>query len=289
MSKTKWLKARKSKTLPDINYQKIGISQVPRGNESETTYDTSTLWDRSYSIDDSIAINLDDIRDRLDRLRSLAHAETKRLTGLALEDYRTLVRYTQLLYDTEAYPAYHQEVVKRFGDLKKEEIIAGSVAGYFAGCLAKTSLDNPSCSIICAGQMPLPQNNQEPFCPSTVVMALKNKGQYEFKTIYSGKPTSDLLIYIDSKSGSFTGFNQKEKEILKEYGAEKIRIYRYEKDGKTYTNITNGSTRLSELPTRADVISNETDTSSNNLMIVLLIFLILLILFIGWRIWASNE
>jgi hypothetical protein len=267
-------------------------NQQKNQTKSETTY--STTWDQQEMIE----IDLDEIRARLDRLRTLAHVETRRLSGLALDDYRTLVRYTQLLFDTDAYQTYHDEVVQRFGDLKNGDIVAGTVAGYFAGCLAKTSSPDPSfqpaCSIICAGQMPLPQKDDEPFCPSTVMMAIRNKEGYEFKTIYNGSPNNDLLIYIDSKSGPFTGFNEQEKKILEEHGATKIRIYRYEKDGKTYTNITNGSAQLNELPSRADVLDNidnenPVQRSNTGLMIVLLIFLILVIIFIGWRIWASDK
>ena len=274
-----------------VSFQQNLQNQQKNQTKSETTY--STTWD--HRSDEMIEIDLNEIRARLDRLRTLAHVETRRLSGLALDDYRTLVRYTHLLFDTDAYQTYHDEVVQRFGDLKNGDIIAGTVAGYFAGCLAKTSsLDSnfqPACSIICAGQMPLPQKDDEPFCPSTVMMAIRNKEGYEFKTIYNGSPNNDLLIYIDSKSGPFTGFNDHEKKILEEHGATKIRIYRYEKDGKTYTN---GSAQLNELPSRADVVDNidnenPVQRSNTGLMIVLLIFLILVIIFIGWRIWASDK
>lgn len=267
------------------SFLKIDSTVTSKGSDNVSGSNTAS------NTADVITVNLDDIRARLHRLHHYAHQQISSLPGSAKEDHNALVQYMKLLYDTDAYKIYHDEVRHTFGDLT--HVQPGTVGAYFIGCVLSSSVDKlPGCSVICAGSMPLPRQNNTPndsFCPHSVVIALPSGNGYEFKTLHEGENKNNLIVYISSKS-NFTGFSDEEKAQLAKYGASNITVRRYLPDGKTYVDLNNGVSRIDQLPSRVDVITSPTPSASNgSLMIILLIILVIIAVFIGWRIWSSKS
>jgi hypothetical protein len=247
-----------------------------------------------------LTFNIEDVRERLDRLRPVASSPIRELSGQASDDFRTLVRYTQRLYETDAYRVYHEEVKRRFSDITNVE--PGTVGAYFAGCLIPTTFENmPGCSVICAGSMPPPPDNQRngkhfEFCKYSVVLANYDGQKYQFTTLHDSPNKENLVVFLDGNVGkgkSFPGFNDKEREILKNYGAKHINIVKYSHDGKNYNEVLNGFVRLDEIPTRVEVIPSQstvtTTSSGSGLLVILLIILVLVVIFVGWKISQNRS
>lgn len=250
-------------------------------------------------------ITLDDTRARLQRLRGVADTPIRSLTGQDQDDFRALVRNTQLLYGTDAYKILHDEYRRTFGDVSP--ILPGTVGAYFAGCLIKTSFSEmPGCSVICAGSAPLPpsetpsgpqptaqpvENSCGPqadagtFCQYSVVWGLFDGQRYDFTTLHDTDNKDDVIVFVNSAKPSFQGFSDDEKELLRKFGAKRINVIRYSPDSKHYHELLGGFIDLNSVPSRVDVVSNYQEmSSSRNLLIILLIVLILIVIFIGWRI-----
>jgi hypothetical protein len=249
-------------------------------------------------------ITLDDTRARLHRLRSVANTPIRSLTGADLDDFRTLVSNTKLLYGTDAYKILHDEYSRVFGDVSP--ILPGTVGAYFAGCLIKTSFSEmPGCSVICAGSAPLPptepSNGSQPsvppvdtacgpqtdlgsFCQYSVVWGLFDGQRYDFTTLHDTDNKDDVIVFVNSAKPSFQGFSDDEKELLRKFGAKRINVIRYSADSKHYHELLGGFVDLNSVPSRVDVVSNYQEMSSNNILIILLIVLVLIVIFIGWRI-----
>jgi hypothetical protein len=253
-------------------------------------------------------ITLDDTRARLHRLRSVANTPIRSLAGSDLDDFRTLVSNTKLLYGTDAYKILHDEYRRVFGDVSP--ILPGTVGANFAGCLIKTSFSEmPGCSVICAGSAPLPPNEpsselplttqqgQGPadtayvpqadlgsFCQYSVVWGLFDGQRYDFTTLHDTENKDDVIVFVNSAKPSFQGFSDDEKELLRKFGAKRINVIRYSPDSKHYHELLGGFVDLNSVPSRVDVVSNYQEMSSNNILIILLIVLVLIVVFIGWRI-----
>lgn len=267
---------------------KVDTTLFPKGSDNLNGSNANSAYP------DVITVNLDDIRTRLNRLRPLANQQISSLSGAAQEDYRALVQYMKLLYDTDAYKVYHDEVRNKFGDLA--DVQPGTVGAYFIGCVLSSSVDKlPGCSVICAGSMPLPKlpegqdQHLDAFCPYTVVIAMPSGSGFEFKTLREGSNKDNLIVYVDSKS-NFTGFSDDEKAQLGKYGASHVTIRKYLPDGKTYVDLNNGNGKVDQLPSRVDVIpATNPNTASGSLLVILLIILLIVAIFIGWKIWSSKR
>jgi hypothetical protein len=262
---------------------------------------------------ETININLDDIRNRLQRLRLVANDPIKNLSGSNQDDFRALVRYTQLLYDTPAYKILHDQVKQYFcasGNEDLNTIQPGTVGAYFAGCLVKTSFtEMPGCSVICAGSMPLPPQSTEDvgispfgsegqspdilgnFCQYSVIWGIYDGNNYQFTTLHEAPNKDDVIVFVDTSGAgnTFPGFTDDEKTLLSKFGAKRANLIRYSKDSQNYTEILGGFVPLDKVPSRVSVLSNYQATSnSRNLLIILLILLVIVAIFIGWRIMNKS-
>jgi hypothetical protein len=268
-------------------------------------------------------IRLNDICERLDRLRLKSSLPLRSLTGQDAEDYRTLVRYVSDLYDTDVYSLFYDEVRKRFKDLPTPE--PGTIGAYFGGCLAPSNHGlkcmEPACSVICAGSLqPLrdfsPEEHLFPilsgsedktnsilppnlFCQYTLVWAIYDNtlldGGYQFTRIHECTNSDHIIVFLDVKTlpgKSFTGFTDSEKEQLKRLGAKKVNLISYSSDFQVYKELLGGFVSLEEVPSRVEEIRNENLRESGTLhgfRILLLLFLVLIAIFLGWRILKSKT
>ena len=272
-----------------------------------------------------ITVNIDDIRTRLDRLHNVAHKQIRSLTGSELDDYQALVRSMRLLWDTDVYRVFHDEVRNKFADVPSSTVEPGTVAAFFVGCVVTPanggganggagyqtspggsagaangggsgSASCTGCSPVCAGSMPAPQTPGSPsgFCPHTVAIAHAKENGYEIKILYESENKDEMLVHLDTRGKEFTGFNEDEKAILAKYNCNKIKVVKYHPDTKTSTEVAHA--RLQELPTRADTIQNPISSlvpsgtsGTSGLFWVLLIILILVAIFVGWRITTTKQ
>lgn len=252
-----------------------------------------------------ITVNIDDIRTRLDRLHNVAHKQIRSLSGSELDDYQALVRSMRLLWDTDVYRVFHDEVRNKFADIPGSTVEPGTVAAFFVGCVvtpanesgnARSASACTGCSPVCAGSMPAPPTAGSPsgFCPHTVAIAHAKENGYEIKILYESENKDEMLVHLDTRGKEFTGFNEDEKALLAKYNCEKIKVVKYHPDTKTSTEVAHA--RLQELPTRADTIQNPISSlvppgtsGSSGLFWVLLIILILVAIFVGWRITTTKQ
>ena len=139
----------------------------------------------------------------------------------------------------------------------------------------------------------LPSGNVSESCAYTVILATPTADGYTFTPINEGDNHDLLIVFLRSDDHKFAGFNEGEKRQLATYGANQVKIYRYSADGQNYTDVSNGTLQLQELPTRVDIIPNPTTTSTSGsgstLLIILLVVLVIIALFVGWRIWSTPK
>lgn len=264
-----------------------------------------------------ININIDDIQNRLRRLRSISESSIKDLNGNNLDDFRALVRYTQLLYDTPAYKIMYDQVRQIFGNLPKNSIKPGTIAAYFGGCLIQSTFNNmPGCSVICAGSMPSPiddsiTDNQSkpieehisrvpepngvtgptgatgsniditgtgPFCRYTVIWAIYDGTNYQFTTLHDMPNKEDLIIFVDT-NGTFPGFSDEEKNAINRLGPgqKRVNIVRYSQDSQNYTELFGGFRSLDQIPSRVTIEQNYQETPSSKNLMIILLILLVLV------------
>lgn len=173
-----------------------------------------------------ITVNLDDIRQRLDHLHTVASKQIRSLSGQELDDYQALVRYMRLLYDTDAYRVYYDQVRQKFEDITSVE--PGTVAAFFIGCVPSHAGTSPAgCSATCAGSMPPPPDalgSSHAFCPHTVALAIATPNGYDIRSLYEGDNKSEMVLYVDTRGKDFHGFSEDEKAQLGKYGCDRIKV-----------------------------------------------------------------
>lgn len=213
----------------------------------------------------TLAINLEDIKSRLDDLLLQANVPPETLTGKSLEDLKVLIQYMQKLHGTTSYNVYLDEIRKRFSNIN---IIPGTVGAYFGGCL-KTP-ENP-CSVTCAGSI----SPDDKTCPATVFyLTASPKGRIlKLLQLSPNNKTglqSGVIVYIDSAIQNFTDFTPDELNKLKFYG--------FNNSAKVYM-LSNGKT--------VDIsskIHNSNFFEKNNIVIgIVIVVIIIVILYLVLR------
>lgn len=259
------------------------------------------------------SIDLETIRKQLGVMRKIADKPIKNLKGTEAEDYRRLVRYTKLLYDTDAYKDYHAEIASAFKDITHVE--PGTVGAYFAGCLMKANLPThllPGCSVVCAGAMPPPKNGNDNYnCQYPVVWANVENGNYQFVLLNGGSLMNDhqghhnhndqnrrVILYVASNR-PFSGLTDNEKKELvriahfNKYQSQsdkgepiEVNVIRFSRNGN-YEEVLNGFVPLDKIPNRSSFLDGS--NSNSLLMLVIAVIVILIIGFIVWKLYSSQR
>ena len=190
------------------------------------------------------SVDLNDLRQRLKRLKQVSGQLTGKLTGQLKEDFDTLKGYVSTLYENPEYKVMFEEVKKQFIDLKNPKV--GTVGAYFAGCLITTE---KGCSLLCNGAMPKPRSeNGFEFCNYPVVWATFKNGKYDF-TVMNRNGGKDCVIYMESPQAY--GFSNDEKKQLRGLGFVKAQMIHAPLDGKSdYKHISQEFIDLERLPGR---------------------------------------
>ena len=128
---------------------------------------------------DLLRIDVGEIESMAAKLRKNSHLQVKVLPSDVKRDFRQLVTYVSLLYDSKQYVILHNIISKHFDDLDK--IIPGTIGAYCAGCQVETSFvdEFQGCSAICAGSVP-PKNDDWSFCNNAVILALYEDDRFIF-------------------------------------------------------------------------------------------------------------
>lgn len=211
-----------------------------------------------------LAAEIPKIRTKLARLRKVASADRRRLTGELRKDLTDIEKYVKIIYGTQAYLAFHELVREYFGDITPTP--DGTVAHYFAGCIAADKKNNP-CSPACFNSMPSPNSGQ---CMNRTYIAVENEGNYIF-SIPNPIPSKEGHIYLPD----FRGFSPEEIRFLSNDGLEKVYLYDYSEN--PFPGINYPAT-LDKLPIRNKINYTATSpkTDSGVVWIVgILLFLLL--------------
>ena len=265
----------------------------------------------------TINMNLSDIRQRLRNLHDHSSCKIKDLSSDLAKDHQALITYTDVLYNTEAYSIYYEEVKKVFGHMSQGPFDLGTVATHYAGCLPQTDfVDLPGCSVICAGSMPRPRDDPSfAFCEYPIILAMSNgRGQYQLTRLNEGMDDDltqpeEAILFVDAQH-DFTGLSNDEKVQLKDMGIRNVDVIKYSPDGKQYDEVMEGFVNVDQVPTRTSNLTSNGQPSSNgsqsngndgyssndgnssnssNSTIIYVVLFILLLGLVGWVAWRANR
>ena len=244
---------------------------------------------------DVLKIDVTELDRLIKNLRMNANTPIRELPDELGEQFRQLISYVSLLYDSSSYPILYNVVHKYFANL--ETVIPGTIGAYCAGCHVETSLSNtkPGCAPICAGSMP-PKNDDWTFCQNTVILATYEGNRFTFTLLKSGETKNDkslASIFVNySSHNAFPGFSDAEKQQLKSLGIERVNLNGYMENGREYIELVDGPIVVDKTKSRVSVV--ETPTLQGNGfgdtgLIILIIILILVGLFFAWRFWQDRR
>ena len=242
----------------------------------------SSSYSESVDVSDEIVekghknvlqVDLEKFEEICKKFKDNQDMKIKNLTGTYKEDFDLVVNYVHLLYGTSYYTALFEKVKKHFKNASGK---AGTVGGYFSGCLKSKD----GCSLSCAGSMPLPKDEEGwSQCDKAVIMAERSGENYSFSIVKPGNSEEDMnpaYVFVES---DFEGFNQHEKENLKSMGCKKVKLIGYSSD-MNYSELETSS--VEKLKTRKrKVVHHKSDKDENNNWFIfgVVIFLILLLIF----------
>lgn len=270
-------------------------SQVNTGVEPNTRPKFSRLGNRVVEKGgtDVLKIDINELDQLVANLRQNANKQIRELSGELGEQFRQLISYVGLLYDSSSYNVLYEVVNKHFANI--DEVIPGTIGAYCAGCHVETSFSDkvPGCSPVCAGSMP-PKNDDWNFCQNTVVLATYENNRFIFTLLKSGdtkEEKSKAYVFVNySSHNAFPGFSDAEKQQLKSLGIESLYLNGYMENGREYVELVEGSVGVDDTKSRVSVV--ETSTNSNDSysgVIIIVIILILVGLFFAWRFWQTQR
>ena len=223
-------------------------------------------------------------------IRDLSKPEHKDLQ----DEFKQMVSYVSILYDSNSYQPLYNLVKKHFGDLPT--VNPGTIGAYFAGCYLDNSFSNTdpstaSCSVVCAGSMPKPKDEDNwSFCKQLVVWAVYDNSKFNLTVLNSATDKENALLFVNYSSyETFIGLSEAEKTQLARMGVKQVQIYGYQENSNEYAAFNNGAFMpLRDVKSRVQTIPTNTGTNSTNSMTwgiaaFIFIVIILLILFFAWR------
>ena len=223
-----------------------------------------------------LKVDLDKFNEMCKNFKEIKDMKIKNLTGKNKEEFDLAVSYVHLLYGTAYYNQLYEKVKTHFKNVSS--IKAGTVGGYFAGCL---KANGNGCSLACAGSMPLPKDEDGwSQCDKAVIMAEKAGESYNFSVIKPGNTEEEMdpaYVFVEN---NFEGFNEVEKENLKAMGCKKVKLISYSSDMR-YSEVYGEPRELKDIKKRKRKDKKE---DSNWLwLIVLLLVLILVLCVVGYK------
>lgn len=174
------------------------------------------------------------IRQILTELNSYYYVQVSSLKDKSLENFRELARYVEALHNTPFYPEFYQMVqeIYKCKERKGPPAIA-TVGAYLCGF----GEDGEKCSLPIVSSMPRP--NGEAICPENVIWGLYSPrtSLFRFTNLHRGGKDGSYIIHL-SYPGTFPGFTETEKQILRSNGVEKIRLIAYDESTRSSQVLT---------------------------------------------------
>jgi hypothetical protein len=246
-------------------------------------------------------IEFNEINDSLNRLSAISTKPLKNLSPDEMKDYNLITTNISRLYGTDGYNLLYKEILQHFPD--NNNIIPGTVAGYFIGCKATSNFKyGDECSILHLAGAPFFQDNgEQKSCAKSVFLAPFDNG-YTFSELTVGEgDKSTAIVYI---TPPFYGFSNEEKQELESKGIKNVIISYYDEKSNTY--LTSPIRTTTATPIRTPIIPRvepkviksenieviETKTSSCGLStiagIIIILLIISIVIYIGYR-YQKNK
>lgn len=208
-------------------------------------------------------IALDDITNRLHRLKPYHDIPVKELPADVNKDFQILTEQISMIYDTEAYATVYGQMEAIYGSLG-QNLVPGSIGAYIIGCaVASKRSSHAGCDILCAGSAPTPNGASDLpssflFCGEMVLLAIKDEksGVHNFTQLnqVDEKDCANAVIYVQSNGRPFEGLSQEEINALQNYPSnssthiQNVKIVGYDPSTKAVTPITNDTTNTLGAP-----------------------------------------
>lgn len=306
-------------SVPSLDKNHVtGVSNIPNIGPSQGRRFTKTVngeilvYKGQTGDGEHISIDLNDLRTKLTEMRRISDRPIKKLHGTEADTYRKFIRYANLLYNTDAYKDYYNEIHHVFKDI--DHVEPGTVGGYFAGCLMKGDLPDtmlPGCSILCAGSMQ-PSKSDQYQCQYPVVWAHPENGKYQFSLLstpsssssssnkssssYSADDSRKIVLYLASDQ-NFKGLSEDEKLKLLQvvhYNADKrgeplVNVVKYSKNGQSYQQLLGGFVPLSKIPNRSGFLDGTSSGSGNWLLLIIFVIIVIIVLAILWKLYSDHK
>lgn len=285
------------------------MQRVQRQSFNPSEYDPSVISeDSEYNVDfsqsddgnivtkgkkDTLKVDMGKFSEIISYFRQSPHKRIDELVGSDNDNFKLIVRYVELLYDTDAYPHLFKIVEEQFKDL--ECVKPGTVGGYLSGCLIKSKFPIPGCSAVCSNAIPMPKGSSKyEQCDQAVILAEKNgSNKYKFSVLKQAdienkdKPT---IIHINTTDvHAWPGFSREEKEQLRSMGCTNIHIYGYTDDCNKHVDLYGSPINLDDVKIRNIHKIHDHKENVSFAVILILIILILIIAFFGWRLWSNKQ
>lgn len=172
----------------------------------------------------------DDIQRNILYMKEQSAVPISALMGKDEVVFRSLVENVKILYETpDEYSKFHRMVVDSFEN--QEDIAPGTVAAYFGGCLASSTISPRGCSAICAGSVPLASESEDgnSHCEHPVLLSNYTGRGFTFTQMNQATDTERAFVFINSATvEDFPGFTAGEKTALTEKGITEIRLMYYD-------------------------------------------------------------
>lgn len=235
---------------------------------------------------DSVKDEIEDIDKKLQLMKDNRTVYIKDLENNISEVFKELVNYITKSYEVPSkYSELYKKIEKVFSDVKEESIYPGTVLSYFIGCIVTSSIVPSSCSALCAGSVPRPDDIDNPICDYTVYIATLNKDQnFIFTAMNHTDNKQDVIIYVTFDTiTEFPGISASEKKALSSKGVEMINLISFDPKSNEYNELTTGFLPINDIKLRIDSKEDEKSQNTSNTMgyyvgIVLLILLSVVVL-----------
>lgn len=227
---------KSKKLLNSIQYPPINKSEMFIKGHSNKSSDSSENYKQQPN-NQVIKIDVKQLNQTLSRLRKNSNKlyhEVENSSGQLRDDFKQILMYIQLLYNTDNYEVLFNMVYKHFNDLKN--VKPGTIGAYFGGCFNYHNVDNTNlsnlqigCIPVCAGSMPpsksyINQNNWS-FCDDTVIWLKYNTDAYTMTILHTIPNSNRALIFLNiSNFSEFNGFTDSEKNQLSGVNIKQIKL-----------------------------------------------------------------
>jgi hypothetical protein len=232
-------------------------------------------------------INVQILRDQLDRLSKSKDIHIKNLPSEQLDDFTCISNNISSLYGTDGYNLLFKEIQEKFP--MNAKVVPGTVGGYFLGCFAPTNFKyGDTCSLSCVTGAPTFYDHAEIIpCQRNVFIAPFDSVGYTFTKLSSGnEDPKSAILFIQPP---FSGFTPQEIHQLKSQGLEKIILSYYDdKKGEYHVSepMTFDQVQKRNAQTRTVKISTYTSKGERIFQIVGIIILIILA---GFALWSMRN